>query len=40
MPPFAAWNESRTVTRHGYKTSDGEGKIKFDYYIDGKAVGP
>jgi len=33
MPLFPVWNESWIVTRHGNKTSDGEGKIKFEYKL-------
>lgn len=30
MPPFSVWNDSWTVMRHGNKTSNGEGKVKFE----------
>lgn len=33
---FAVWNESR----HGCKTTDGEGKNKVCIYTEGEAVGP
>lgn len=44
MAPFPVRNELTTVTRHRYKTLDGEGKTKLFIYIyfliKGKAIGP
>ena len=39
MPPLPAWNEWWSVTRHGYKTSDGEGKVKFEYMLKERQQG-